>query len=359
MKWTFRLGKIYNIPIKIHALFILLLIFFWYINTRDYGIYNGVLSTVFVLLIFLFVTLHEFAHGYQAMKYGIKVREIVLLPIGGVAQIENFPEEPLQEIKVAIAGPLLNFFSAGIIFSIFLFSGKIDYLMDFSITSTNIVKSLFWVNLMLGVFNLIPAFPMDGGRILRAVFALNMPYIKATRLAAGIGKGFAILFGLYGLFANWWLILIAIFIFLGAGSEEHMLKVRNGLEGIMVRQIMTKNVFALRPDDSLKQGLQYIYQGCMDDFLVLSEEKIIGIVARADLMSAIHEFGLNKKIEEIMSTDFEILSPEDKVVDVYAKLSHISAKTLPVAENEKIVGMIGLENIGRYLTILDEIKERK
>jgi len=355
MRWTFKIGKILNIPIRIHILFVFLLIFIWYVNTSRRGFGHGILSTVLILLVFIFVVLHELAHSYQAMKYGIKVREIVLLPIGGVAHIEKFPEKPFQEIKVAIAGPLLNFISSGIIFIIFLISGRVEYLMGYSITSTNIIKSLFWINLTLGIFNLIPAFPMDGGRILRGIFALKMPYVKATRLAASIGQSFALLFGFIGLFFNWWLILIAIFIFMGAGSEEHIVQIRTGLEGIIVRQIMSEHLFHFSPEDTLRKGLQYVYQGCRDDFPVLEDSKLVGVITRENLMAAIHQYGLDKKVKEVMDTEFQTASPDEKVSDVYLKLSQTKTKAIPVVENEEVIGMIGMDNIGRYISILTEI----
>jgi len=355
MRWTVKIGKIYGIPIKIHMLFIALLVFILYNNTVKAGLEQGLISTFLVLLIFLFVTLHEFAHSYQAMKYGITVKEIVLLPVGGVAQIEGFPEDPVQEIKVAVAGPLLNFLASGIIFVIFALKSDVHFLVRYSITSPDILKSLFWINLILGLFNLIPAFPMDGGRILRGLFALKLPYIKATRIAVSIGQGFAILLGIYGLFMNLWLIVISVFIFIGAGSEEHTLKIKKGLEDVTVSQIMSKNILFLEPDDEIKKGLQYIYRGGVDDFPVIDENKIVGIITKKRLLSAIHEYGLNKKVSEIMESVIDYLSPEDKVSDVYLKLAGTNTKVLPVVDGAKIVGMIGMDNIDRYLGILEQI----
>ncbi len=224
MSNSYRLFRIFGINIKIHATFLLLPLFLGFLYTRDYGWEVGLRAFTLVLLVFVFVLAHELSHSLRAKKYGIRVPEITLYPIGGVASMQRIPREPWQEFTISIVGPLSNFVMALVLyFPLYIILGR-ENLFSPSLESwPRTFANLFWINPVLGIFNLIPAFPMDGGRILRAILAKRMNYLNATRISVYIGHIFAILFVLLGIWTkHWMLILIALFIYLAASNEEKM-----------------------------------------------------------------------------------------------------------------------------------------
>ena len=261
MSWSFKLFKIKGIDVKIHTLFILILVwaaYRWSVTTGD-GLQGALFGVVATLLLFVAVFLHELGHSLQAMKYKVKVKDITLMPLGGVAQMEELPKNPEQELKIALAGPLVNFAIAAILVVI----GMI--LQTRSIISLNELVSSFgqttWAgmltyltmaNLLLALFNLLPAFPMDGGRILRSLLAMRIDHTRATRIAAVIGQGLAFLMGLVGFMSGQFtLILIAIFVWIGASQESRGVVVQDTLREIKVRRAMVRSPHSLKGDDSL------------------------------------------------------------------------------------------------------------
>src|SRR5512137_1927396 len=220
MKWQWKLGRFAGIDVYIHATFLLLIGWVGYSHWLERQNWGDVASGIlFILALFLCVVLHEYGHALTARKYGIKTRDITLYPIGGVARLERMPDKPIEELWVALMGPAVNVVIAAGLFAYLFFSRTLVPLNELTVASGSFAERLMTVNLSLVLFNLIPAFPMDGGRVLRAILAMRMEYVRATQVAANIGQGMALLFGFLGLFGNPTLLFIAFFVWIGASQE--------------------------------------------------------------------------------------------------------------------------------------------
>ena len=230
MKWQWKLGNFAGIDVYVHATFLLLIGWVGYshwLEHQNWGqVFNGIL---FILALFGCVILHEYGHALTARKYGIKTRDITIYPIGGVARLERMPEKPIEELWVALMGPVVNVVIAAGLFAYLYLTSSLVPLNELTVASGSFLERLMTVNISLVLFNLIPAFPMDGGRVLRALLAMRMDYVKATQIAANIGQGMALLFGLIGLFGNAMLLFIAFFIWIGASQESSATQMKNAI----------------------------------------------------------------------------------------------------------------------------------
>ena len=222
MRSSLKVASIFGIEVRIHLTFLLFLVWIWFSYYQVAGFEGAVQGVLFILALFACVLLHEFGHAFAARGFGIETPDITLLPIGGVARLSRIPEEPWQELVVAIAGPLVNVVIAAALILVIHTNATLEQLEYLESPRIELLAKLASVNVMLVLFNLIPAFPMDGGRVLRALLAMAMPYARATQIAAWIGQGLAVVFGIVGIFVNPWLIFIAFFIFAGAQQEAAM-----------------------------------------------------------------------------------------------------------------------------------------
>ena len=249
MKWSWKIGRFAGIDVHIHATFLLLIAFYGFTYWQQTGTVSGTLEGIaFLLALFLSVVLHEYGHALTARRYGIKTADITLLPIGGVARLERMPDKPIQELWVALAGPAVNVVIAAVLFVYLLVTNTFVPLTGMTLTGGPFIERLLSVNLSLVLFNLLPAFPMDGGRVLRALLALRLDYVRATQIAATVGQGMALLFGILGLFSNPFLVFIALFVWIGAQQEASMVQMKYALGGIPVRQAMQTEFAALNPN---------------------------------------------------------------------------------------------------------------
>jgi len=349
LRQSFTLIEVAGIPIRLHWSFLLFLVFMLISGAVGAGLASSLGGLGFIIALFASVTLHELGHSLVARRFGIKVKEITLLPIGGVSQLEEIPDDPRQELLVAIAGPAVSLGLAAVFIvalratGIAMGLGTIEYLWG-----GRFVASLASANVILGLFNLIPAFPMDGGRVLRAILAMRMNYLEATRIASSVGQGFAFLFALLGLFTNPWLIFIALFIYMGAGTEERTAEIRRVLGGVPVNRVMTTRFEIVLPTEPLAAVLERAYRGCQDDFPVVEGGVVKGILTKASVLAALHEKGPEISAAEAMQVEFVTLSPTDMLAQVYEKMRGCNCSSLPVVQDGKLVGMVGLENIGRF-----------
>ena len=228
MRSSLKVASIFGIEVRIHLTFLLFLVWIWFSYYQIAGFAGAVQGVLFILALFACVLLHEFGHAFAARGFGIETPDITLLPIGGVARLNRIPDKPWQELVVAIAGPLVNVVIAAALISVIHGSAALEQLEYLESPRIELLAKLASVNVMLVLFNLIPAFPMDGGRVLRALLAMAMPYVQATQIAAWIGQGLAVVFGIFGLFGNPLLIFIAFFIFVGAQQEAAMARSKGG-----------------------------------------------------------------------------------------------------------------------------------
>jgi Zn-dependent protease len=348
MKWSFQIGKVFGIPIRVHITFFLLLIFIGFYGSRLEGARSGVFGILSVILIFLCVVIHELSHSLVARKYGVKVKDIVLLPIGGVSEMEEIPQKPKEEISVALAGPVTSIILALIFYLAFVFFTPGRGNLKISIFQGNLLLNLFFINLILALFNLLPAFPMDGGRVLRGLLGLRVDLLKATRIAVGIGEIFAIFLFFFGLFFNPWLALIAIFIYLGAEGEKKATELKVVITDVPVKAAMLTDVEAVTPDVTLGAVLEKICHGLQQDFPIIEGNKVLGILSREKIFSALHNHSRDTRVREIMSQEFLSTSEDTPLSEVFKKMSSEKISVLPVMQGGILKGLISLEQIGKY-----------
>ena len=253
MKWSWKIATVAGIGIYVHWTFLLVIGWIIFVRLEEQADAAGVLEGVaFILTIFGCIVLHELGHALTAKRYGIQTRDITLLPIGGLARLERIPEDPVQEFWVAIAGPAVNVAIAAVLYVVLRATRGPLSLEASDLARPDFLLNLLQVNVFLVLFNLLPAFPMDGGRVLRAILAhFTGNYVGATQIAASIGQMMAILFGVLGLFTNPFLVFIALFVYLGAQEEAHMVQMRSLFRGLPVREAMMTQVRALSPDDTI------------------------------------------------------------------------------------------------------------
>lgn len=346
MKGSIKLFEIFGISIEIHITFLLLPLLF--------GFLAGLKGVVLIIGVFICVTLHELSHALQAKKFGVRVDSVVLLPIGGVAAMRSMPEKPSQEFRIAISGPLFNFVLAAILFY------PVYYLLGPRIFFSPSLKSwphtfayLYWLNIILGIFNLLPAFPMDGGRVLRAFLAQRMGFQKATKIAVNFGHLFSILFVFWGIAtSNFWLIIIAIFIYIAASQEELQVDIMETLKRFKVKDILPEQYLTVNRETRLSKVLELIFHSHQEDFPVLEGDQVVGFVTRADLISAIHQYGLDKVVGEVMRRDFPSAGPRDSLIKVHKLMEESNLKAVPIIEEGRLAGVITMEDLGKIYSLM-------
>ncbi len=352
MKWSWKIGAFAGIGVYIHATFLLIIIWvglsYWWAGKTLAATLAGI---GFVLALFGCVLLHEFGHALTAKKYGIKTRDITLLPIGGVARLERMPDEPKQELWVALAGPAVNVVIAVLFFIWLQITNGFEPLGNLSLTSGSFAERLMVVNISLVLFNLLPAFPMDGGRVLRALLATKMEYTRATQIAAGIGQGMAFLFGLLGLFTNPFLLFIAFFVWIGAAQEASMTQMKSALGGIPVSGAMVTDFHTLSPQDPLSHAIELILRGSQQDFPVVEDHRVVGILTRSDLLMALAKQSQYAPVAEVMRRDFQTAEAGEMLESAFARLQTCKCRTLPVVRRGELVGLVTMENVSELLMI--------
>lgn len=360
MKWSWKLGQIAGISIFMHWTFLLLIGWVVIVRTMHAEDWWTVAAGVgFVLAVFACIVLHELGHALTARHYGIKTRDITLLPIGGVARLERMPEDPRQELWVALAGPAVNAAIVVVLFGLLLvMAGLVPRLNTDRIADEllmgggNFFIKLLAVNIVLVVFNLLPAFPMDGGRVLRALLALRMDYPHATRIAANVGQAMAIVFGILGFFGgNWFLLFIAIFVYLGAEEEARLVQMRFLFRGVPVRDAMITRYRFLSPADSLSRAVDELLAGSQHDFPVVEGDALVGVLSRADLLRGLSEYGRDAPVGEIMQTACGFANETDSLETAYQRMRERGCATLPILRNGRLCGVVTLENISEWVMV--------
>jgi len=357
MKSTVSLGKVSQIEIKVHWTFLLIFVWVVFVEIQQGGNLSSILfNAAFILVIFGCVVLHELGHALMAKRFGVVTRKITLLPIGGVANLEKIPDEPYQEFLVAIAGPLVNVVIALLLFFLLPVRSILELplmqLLD-ELHKLNLQNFLFYIflaNAGLVVFNLIPAFPMDGGRVLRALLAVYTDRVKATSIAASIGQFIALIFFFLGLTFNVFLIFIALFVFLGAYGENKMVQQTALLRGHRVHEAMLTNITFLSPDDSMEKVKSLILSGTEKDFVVRSNGKAVGVLSHDQIMK--NAGNQTSKVKEYMDTSFKTLNRQDPLQDVMRMVEKGKTHFFPVTNKEgELAGAIDLTNLNEFMVL--------
>lgn len=353
MKWQWKIGRFAGIDVYVHATFLLLIGWIGYTYWLESHQWSEVLKGIlFILALFACVVLHEYGHALTARKYSIKTRDITLYPIGGVARLDRMPDKPIEELWVALAGPAVNVVIAALLLGYHVLTRGPLPLQSLTGMSGDFLVRLLIVNIYLVAFNLIPAFPMDGGRVLRALLAMQLEYVRATQIAAGVGQGLALLFGFIGMLTNPSLLFIALFVWIGASQEASMVKIKDSLSGIPVRRAMITNFQSLSPGDTLARVVELILSGPQQDFPVKAEDgRVLGIVTRDDLISSLSRQGKDMPVMDVMRRDLPEVDSHEMMETALARLQESGSKTLPVLHAGQLVGLITSENITELIMI--------
>ncbi len=350
---SFLLGRIAGIKILIHWTFLLLLGYIVFSELHKGSEAGAVVSNIgFVLALFACVVLHELGHSLMAKRFGIETRNITLLPIGGVASLERIAEDPRQELWVALAGPAVNVVIALLLYPFVASSGGLFETSLGSVTTMEgFLHALLRVNVMLVVFNAIPAFPMDGGRVLRALLALRLGRIRATSLASGLGRIIAIGFIFFGLFNNPFLVLIGIFVYFGAHTENVVTQQLELLKDYTVRNAMMTSFVTLSPTDTVKDAADKLLSGSDQDLVVVDNDQAIGVMTRLLIINSLRENRVNTPVVELMNRNFDTVQLTDPLTEVFTNALRKSGAFYPVLENNQLRGVIDMGNLNEFVTI--------
>ena len=362
MKTSIQIGTVMGIPIKIHISFLLVLVLFPVIFSIDpvfgfadveYAPLRYVLAMILTILLFSCVLLHELGHSWIARSYGIGIRNITLILLGGIAAMEEIPRDPRKELRISIAGPLVSLAIGVLSYLVYLVFHSISQ-APMLLHITHLIHSLAYFNLILFGFNLIPAFPMDGGRMLRAWYASRMPYLHATRKAVHIGKMFAVAMGVFGLFVSPWLILIAIFIYIGASEEEKYAEVSVTLEGIKVRNLMTRDIAYVPDNISISELLRLMFEKKHLGYPVVDQftGNIVGIVTFTDIKNVPMNEHDTVLVRDVMTTDVISISEDADAMDALKMLSSHNIGRLLVQGNGRVVGIVSRTDLMRSIEVL-------
>jgi stage IV sporulation protein FB len=358
-----KLLTVRGIEIKMHLTFPLILI----VAAAQFGLREDGVSlsgaafgVVVTLLLFLCVVIHELSHSLMSAKMGFPVHDIVLFPLGGVAQIERLPERPGQEFLMAIVGPLSNVVIAGVLLSIgFLLNVDVNLRLDLAhLGWKDVLSYLVVTNIGLAVFNLIPAFPMDGGRVLRALLATVMPHARATAIAVNVGQGLAWLFGLVGLLRSDFIwILVAVFVYAGAAQEGRMVQVKSVLRGLRVRQAFSRHALVLSPDDPVSRAADLTLESFQADFPVCdgtpdSGARIVGLLTHADVIRALKQRRPETPVREVMRTDFPAVRLNDELFEAHRRMAEEGLGALPVVDKGHFLGLLTRRDVNEVYQLL-------
>jgi Zn-dependent protease/predicted transcriptional regulator len=352
MPWSITVGRIGGTAVKIHITFVLFLAWIAFSAWANEGVEAALDSTVFIVLLFLCVILHEFGHILAARRYGIRSPEVTLLPIGGVASMPRLPSDPSQELVVALAGPAVNLIIGAVLVAALgsLRPGDFEQIEN---PHLSLMGRLAAANLFLAVFNLIPAFPMDGGRVLHALIAMRIGGPLATEVAAKVGQAFAIGLGFLGLFGNPLLIFIAVFVYIAAAGEAQMSAAQQALRGLRVGEAMETRFTPISIDATLDQAVDALLAAAQNEFPVVDAfRKPVGLLTREDILAAVGKHGRDEPASVVMRVGVDSVRPESSVEGVFERLQDPKAAALYVTDADgAIVGLLTRQALAEVVLI--------
>lgn len=358
MAWSWKIGRVAGIPIYIHWTFLILVGWIGisaYLPAHDLA--AAAEGVGLILALFGCVVLHELGHALMARRFGVPTADITLLPIGGLARLQRIPEQPSQELLVALAGPAVNVVIVAILLLLGVRIPQEELAGKVGLTTPGyFLPNLLFMNAILVVFNLLPAFPMDGGRVFRALLAMTMDYARATRIAASVGQLLAIGFGFMGLFGAPLLLLIALFVWIGAESEAQQVQERITLRNVPVREAMLTEYHTLSAHDTLGHAAELLLAGSQHDFPVEDQGQPVGVLTRSDLMNGLARGGQGALVSGYVSQEIGVVEAEEWLIPALTRLREGEGPCLQVVEHGRSVGLLTLENIGEYLMVRTALK---
>src|SRR5712691_10586222 len=357
MSWSLPIVRIAGIQLRIHITFLLLIGWLAFGYYSQGGSAAAVAGVLVILLLFGCVVLHEFGHAFAAKAFGINTPDITLLPIGGVARLERMPEEPIQELIIAAAGPAVNLIIA---LCLLLTGGSFVYPPT---AESSLNDVLLTINIVLLLFNLLPAFPMDGGRVLRALLATRMGYARATQVAATVGQGFAFVFGFIGLLnPNWFmLIFIALFVYIGASQEAALAQMKDVSRRFPVSTAMVREFRTLSENASLQEAVDALLATSQHDFPVVDETgNVVGLLTRQDLISALRKNDLTLRVGDVTRRDIPTVTTGTRFEDAFRIMQECNCPAVPVLDRMKrLVGLLTPENVTELMMVHSAMPQRR
>lgn len=369
--WSWHLGTMFGIGVYVHWTFLLLLSFVVFTQlTGDSASVVQLLGTIFLVVsVFVCVVLHEFGHALMARRYGVETRDIILLPIGGLARLERMPEDPGQELMVAIAGPAVNVVIAFLLLGLLVAIGASGAFGDlaqiqspeefFLLTQNSVLGivtqyllTLLSINAILVAFNMLPAFPMDGGRVLRSILAYNMDRVRATKIAASVGQFMAIMFAVIAVMA-WhpFLLFIALVVFLAAGGEADEVQRNSLLKGLPVASAMQTQFRTLHPEQTLEDAIDALLSGSQQDFPIVDEDRYVGMLERTRLFQALREEDRSTKLSQEVNFKTQPIEADEDLAKVLQTMRQNSVSTIPVMRDGRLVGLLTMENVNEFMFV--------
>jgi Zn-dependent protease/CBS domain-containing protein len=362
--WSIPVGRLFGVEIRIHLTFFFLLAFVWGTEGKSQdptAVWRGL---GLVGIIFGSVILHELGHALVARGSGIPAKGIILLPIGGITILDEAHAVPdpanswKRDIRIAVAGPLVNLAIAGASALIL-----VSVIPGFSLTtrpymhSSGLLRSIVWANAYLGLFNLLPAYPTDGGRALRALFSRSMDTVHATQRAVRIGHVFSVLFMMVGtLIGNWWLVMIGLFLFLGAQLEERSAVFQSVLQSVRLEEVMLTDFATLSPADTLEDALDKAVHTLQDDFPVVRGRDMVGVISRQKILEALRAEG-NGYVQAVMQGKFDVAARQESLASAFRKLSARNLSIIPVVDDQDLIGIVTLQNLMHSMALLAESRK--
>jgi len=373
---SLRLFRVWGIDVQVHWSFLLILAYGAFIYSNSANPLAGALyGVVVILLLFVCVLLHEFGHALTAKYFKVNVPHITLLPIGGVAQLERMPRQPIQEFLIAIAGPAVNFVLAILLLPVALLvvglgmgSGSLTSLLAYAQSRMmtpsldGLLVYLAVTNFALGLFNLLPAFPMDGGRVLRSLLAMAMPYVRATRIAVMVGRLMAVLLAFWGLGGNIMLLLIAFFVYVGGRGELEAVESRYVLKDIRARDALNREARPVYTSESIDKVVDLIMTTYQADFPIFDlGSNFVGVLTRPHLVGILRTQGREGRIADVMipAQAVPVVGPETTLADVWDKMMEESSRVVAVKDQGRFLGLLTLDDISELIQVVGATKERE
>lgn len=356
--WSIPAGRLFGVDLRIHLTFVFLLVFVWFTQSVTMGTVGAVRGVALVTIIFLCVVLHELGHALVAGHSGVAVRSILLLPIGGVTLMEDMGQhgsDTARDIRIAVAGPVVNLAIAaisGVCTLTFLPQARLWAQPWVHIS--DLPRALFWSNVFLGGLNLLPAYPLDGGRILRALMAERIGYVRATRRAVTVGQAVAMLLIFLGIW-NTWLMLIGFFLFVGAQLEDRSVVFQTVLESVRMEDVMLTGFSTLSPADTLEDALQKAVHTLQDDFPVVRGTEMVGVINKQRIVHALRSEG-NGYVQSAMVRAFEIAQRGDSLASAFRRLGGRGLNMIPVVDQQRLVGIVTMQNLMHSMALLAETR---
>jgi Zn-dependent protease/CBS domain-containing protein len=363
--WSIHVGRLFGVEVRLHLTFLILPLFVFWTEYNSHGSANGPRDLALVGIVLACVAAHEIGHMLVARRYGLIPKAVILLPLSGVTVFdETHAEKPAsgaaawkREVRIALTGPLVNIvlamIAAGIIFAVIPEASlwKWPFLLP-----SNLPRSLVWANLYLAGLNLLPAYPLDGGRILRAFFARTIDPSAATRRAVSISHALAMMLMIAGLFSDTWLTMVGVIIFSAAQLEERAVIFQSVLDNVRLEEVMLTDFATLSPADTLEDALEKAVHSLQDDFPVVRGSDMVGVISRQRILEALRVEG-NGYVQAVMNKLFEVSARQESLASAFRKLTARNLSIIPVVEDQRLVGIITLQNLMHSMALLAESRK--